>query len=94
MSLKPLADQIIKTYSLAKEPALHILYTARKRCASQQGGSKFNSVFAGRPPSVVRQDIYNFMRRFAASSCSENHLLYGVLWKALPNVFSNGTKIV
>ena len=83
VSLKPLADGLIKRYSLAKEPAPRVLYTDRDCCGSQEGGSKLNPLFAGWPALVVRLDIYHFMRRLAAGCHSESHPLYGVFMESL-----------
>lgn len=82
-SPKPMADGLEKRYAGAGVEAPQILYTDRDCCCSEEGQSKFKSLFSSWPNMVVRLDIFHIMRRLAAGCNSESHPLYGVFMGSL-----------
>ena len=73
----------MRRYRDADKPPPLVLYTDRECCGSEEGGSKYNSLFSEWKDLQVRLDIYHILRRFALGVTSEAHPLYGTLVRRL-----------
>ena len=84
VSLKELADGLVRRYHKAGEAPPAVLYTDRD-CCTENGPSKMQILFAGWPELHVRLDVWHFMRRLAQGVTTESHPLYGPFMAAISN---------
>ena len=80
-ALQPMADGLIRRYSLHHQPPPKVLYTDRD-CCSKDNNSKYRALFH-RWDLCVRLDVWHYMRRLASGCTSESHPLYGTFMSRL-----------
>ncbi|XP_050958694.1 uncharacterized protein LOC127160061 [Labeo rohita] len=79
--LEELCQGVVKRYQNAGEPEPEVIYVDRD-CCSQSGAPAVLKLF--RPwKSIIRLDIFHFMRRFNCGLTTEHHPLYGTFCSKL-----------
>ncbi|KAK7880865.1 hypothetical protein WMY93_032504 [Mugilogobius chulae] len=73
---------IVKRYQDAKEPEPEVIYVDRD-CCNEAGVCPQSFIFFRPWKSIVRLDIFHFMRRFSAGLTTEHHRLYGIFCSRL-----------
>ena len=76
LTLKKMADGLMKRFRDASEPEPLVIYTDRD-CCSMHGSSKLGELFGDWTNLKIRLDIWHFMRRISLCITSELHPLYG-----------------
>ncbi|XP_013402454.1 uncharacterized protein LOC106168072 [Lingula anatina] len=81
--LERMAAGLVKRYKDAKQPPPDLLYVDRD-CCSASGVPKSLKLFSPWK-TIVRLDIWHFMRRFAVGCMTDNHPLYAPFLRSLSN---------
>ena len=79
--LYKMAQGIVERYRNAHEDAPQVIYVDRDCCATD-GPCKTQKMFSPWE-SVIRLDVWHFMRRFAVACTTESHPLYGIFMSRL-----------